>query len=261
MQSCTTLFERRFEAGEYGIELVTERLAVVVVAAVPLLHDPPDRAGLGALPGAGRMRRDPQHPHPLSHRALQESPGVGGNRLLGPRRAVHAGRKLCPPTRMVVDRVDVQVRLEPSRPGDVPGPPGGISSHEGHPDLPRCEIVADVPEPSRIARETRWLKSKECAGSERERSRCRRAARIGKHGCRRVTVVADHQRHPFRRRRQARECWQGSHPRQRRCGQAGFAQIRVQIRVGSHCAHHLRSLCLYRPAPQSTNPCRHETSA
>ena len=86
VQSFATLHERRFEAGEHGIELVTERLAVVVVAAVPLLHDPPDRAGLGAVSGTGRMRRDPQHPHPLSHRALQESPGVGGNRLLGPRR-------------------------------------------------------------------------------------------------------------------------------------------------------------------------------
>ena len=207
------------------------------------------------------MRRDPQHPHPLSHRALQESPGVGGNRLLGPRRAVHIGRKLCSPTRMVVDRVDVQVRLEPSRPGDVPVPPGGIWSHEGHSDLPRCEIVADVSEPSRIARETRWLESKEGAGTEHERSRCRRAARIGKHGGRRITVAADHQRHPFRRRRQVRERRQGSYPRPRRCGQAGFAQIRVQIRVGSHCAYHRPSLCLYRPAPQSTNPCRHETSA
>ena len=187
VQPCPALLERRLEAGEHGEELVAERLSVVVDTVVPLLHDPPDRAGLGAVPGAGRMRRDPQHPHPPSHRALQEPPRTGGGRLLGRRRAVHAGGQFCPPSRMIVDRVDVQVRLEPSRPGDVPAPLDGILSHEGHhPGLPRYEITTGVWEPSRIARERR----------------------------------------------------QGRH--RRRCGRAGLAQIRVQIRVWIHCAHHRR---------------------
>ena len=82
VQAAPALLQRRFKSGKKRICLVPKRDPVVVIARVPLLHDPPYRADCRAGRNTRRVRRETKHPHLPLDRALQEAPRVGADGLL-----------------------------------------------------------------------------------------------------------------------------------------------------------------------------------
>ena len=137
MNSARSVVDVGLETGKHGVYFLSERDAVVVRAAVPLIDDLPDRAGFRTASGPRTMRRQAGDLHAIGNQALEKQPRIA-RKDFGVRRITRNDvRKSGSSTCMIINGMDMEIRLEPAG-----------ARHRSLPLVRRLSIEAHRPSPA-----------------------------------------------------------------------------------------------------------------